>query len=79
MLPLGAGPMFDMCWGLRSIVVSTSGGRCLKFFDDVDDISRQKLPERFFKLLIFLLSKDSQMFDDIGLIAEAEVSTAYER
>lgn len=73
---MGVGTVFDMSWALHSTVISTSGGRRLKFFDDVDVVSRQQLPPRYIKLLIFLMRDDNQAFDDIDTIPVTEVTVA---
>lgn len=79
MLPTGAGIVFDMSWQLQCTTMPVSGGRQLKIFDDVDTFSRDRLPKRYIKILIFLMSCDSLMFDDITVIDETEVRAAYER
>lgn len=76
MLPLGAGTVFDMSWALHSTIVPTSGGRYLRAFEDIDVVSQQRLPVRYTKLLLFLLSDNGQVFEDIDLIPVTEAAAA---
>lgn len=79
MLPVGAGTHFGMSWGIRSTVVPLPSGVRFKVFDDISEESSQCLPERYTKLLIFLLRENSQSFVDITLISVSEVYIALQR
>lgn len=68
--------MFDMSWTLHATTIPTPGGRYLRAFDDMDIVSRHRLPKRHFKLVIFLLNENGQVFDDIDLIPVADVISA---